>query len=149
SVGSYQLERHLHTGAFGQVWVGRHAFLTGHCAVKVVPDDMLGHVEVDGISSYQRLADAHTGLIPVRDFGHVPGKCYFYSMPLADDVKGKALLREVGEYEPMTLDCCCKIHRPLPIDRLLGAALSLLPSLHALHEAGFVHRDVKPANIIL
>jgi RNA polymerase sigma-70 factor, ECF subfamily len=148
-VGSYKLVRHIHGGAFGQVWMGRHVLLDGYCALKVVPENGLGTIEMGGIRLYKTLAENHTGLIPVNEFGHVPSSCYFYTMPLADDVRGKAIVREADEYEAMTLQRCCDMHRPLPIDRALAVALHLLPSLHALHEAGFVHRDVKPGNVVL
>jgi DNA-directed RNA polymerase specialized sigma24 family protein len=70
-------------------------------------------------------------------------------MPLADDVQGKAILRDADDYEAMTLQRCCVMHRPLPLDRVIAVGLNILPSLHALHEAGFIHRDVKPPNVVL
>jgi hypothetical protein len=147
-VGCYVLMRHLHGGAFGQVWLGRHALLGDRCAVKVLPDSQRGHIELDGVRRYKNLADAWTGLVPVHEVGMVPGKGFYYTMPLADDVNGRAILRDPAEYEPMTLQRYREMHRPAAIDRVLAVAAHLLPSLHALHEAGLVHRDVKPANII-
>lgn len=40
-------------------------------------------------------------------------------------------------------------HGPLPADRVAGVARQLLSALRVAHEAGVVHRDVKPANIML
>jgi len=148
-VGSYRLVRHIHAGGFGQVWLGRHLLVPGdRRAVKVFRDDNLGAVELDGIRRYRRVADSQPGLVPVPEIGLVPGKGYYYTMPLADDVNGRAVVRDADEYEPMTLQRYREMHRPAPIDRVLGVALHLLPALHALHEAGLVHRDVKPANIV-
>lgn len=38
---------------------------------------------------------------------------------------------------------------PLPVDEVAGIAQALLRALGAAHEAGIVHRDVKPANVLL
>src|SRR5262249_20188369 len=109
-----------------------------------------GRVEMDGVRQFKSLAERNVGLVPVRDVGLDRGRlCYYYTMPLADDVKGNATIRDPGDYEPMTLRKCWEMHRPLPTDRVLAIALHVLPSLHALHEAGFVHRDVKPGNIVM
>jgi carbon storage regulator CsrA len=120
-----------------------------YCALKIVPENGKGYIEMKGIRSYMSLAETHLGLVPVEAIGRIHGQCYYYTMPLADDVQGKAVVREADEYEPMTLHRYRELHRPLPIDRILGVALHLLPSMYALHEAGLVHRDVKPANVVL
>src|SRR5262249_4273659 len=93
-LGPYELGRYIREGAFGQVWVGRHDLVRDYCAVKVVPECELGRVEMDGIQRYRGLADNHTGLVPVRDVALDSGRrCYYYTMPLADDVRGKAVVR--------------------------------------------------------
>src|SRR5688572_23021741 len=94
SVGCYKLLRHIHGGTFGEVWVGRHTLLDNYCALKIVPENGLGAIEIDGIRNYKSLAESHAGLVPVHEFGHVPAQCYFYTMPLADDVMGKTIVRE-------------------------------------------------------
>jgi serine/threonine protein kinase len=142
------LVRHVHGGAFGQVWIGRHDILGNRCAVKVFPDNRVGRMELEGVRRYKMVADRQDGLVPIQEVGSIPGKGFYYTMPLADDVSGWAVVRDAAEYEAMTLQRYCEMHRPLPIDRVLSVALQLLPSLHALHEAGLVHRDIKPANIV-
>jgi hypothetical protein len=70
----------------------------------------------------------------------------FYVMDLADDAAGTAG-REAMSYEPATLQ-----HRladgPLAVGQCLACARQLLAGLASLHEAGMIHRDVKPANCL-
>jgi hypothetical protein len=96
-VGCYVLVRHLHGGVFGQVWPGRHVLLGDRCAVKVLPDSQLRHIELDGIRRYKTVADAWTGLVSVHEVGMVPGKGSYYTMPLANDVNGRAILRDPSD----------------------------------------------------
>jgi RNA polymerase sigma factor (sigma-70 family) len=148
-VGCYKLHRRLGGGTFGEVWVGSHCHLGGYYAVKLVPANGLGAIEREGVRRYKTLANSHPGLVPINDFGEVENLCYYYAMPLADDVKGLAPLRDPDQYEPLTLDQYWKLHKPLPLDKVLTVARHLLRALQDLHEAGLVHRDVKPGNVVM
>jgi anti-anti-sigma factor len=147
-VGCYKLHRRLGGGAFGEVWVGSHCLLGGYYAVKVVPANGLGAIEREGVGRYKNLANGHPGLVPINDFGEVEGLCYYYGMPLADDVKGPAPLRDPNQYEPLTLERYWKLHKPLPLDTVLTVGRHLLRALQDLHDAALVHRDVKLGNVV-
>ncbi len=77
------------------------------------------------------------------------GEFYYYVMPLADDAKGSATVRLPEQYEPMTLERHLERRGLLPIDEVLRIAQDLLSALSRLHDAGGVHCDVKPANVLM
>ncbi|MCB9760119.1 MAG: protein kinase [Alphaproteobacteria bacterium] len=74
----------------------------------------------------------HPNIIRVLDSGEHEGALY-YTMPL---VKGVTLAERLRE-------------GPLPLDEAVRIAAALAEALHAAHQVGVVHRDVKPANVLM
>ena len=103
--------------------------------VKVLPEDMLGHVSVDrfrreiGIAA--RLQHAH--LVPVLASGEVEGLPYFL-MPYVDGESLRVLLDRQGE---------------LPLTDAIRILREVASALAYSHAHGVVHRDIKPDNVLL
>ena len=65
-----------------------------------------------------------------------------------DETPDGQLFIAMGYYEGETLKQ--RIERgPLPIDEALDIAMQMARGLSKAHAAGIIHRDVKPANVIL
>jgi serine/threonine-protein kinase len=76
----------------------------------------------------------HPRIVPLRDLGEAGGRLYF----VADHVPGidaTGLLRSHGG--------------PLPVGRAVGLVSRLLDALEYAHGRGFVHGDLKPANVLI
>lgn len=73
---------------------------------------------------------SHPHIIPVYDFGQRNGTFYM----VMDYLTGGDLLQ--------------LIHRGLEIDQVLQIISDIASALHFVHEKGYVHRDVKPDNIM-
>ncbi len=69
----------------------------------------------------------------VFDVGEVEGS-HFLSMEFIDGDDLSSLLRRIGR---------------LPPDKALEISRQLCAGLHAVHQAGVLHRDFKPANVII
>jgi RNA polymerase sigma factor (sigma-70 family) len=148
SIPDYQLLRRLGKGAFGDVWLGQHLLLREFRAIKLVAaNGQFGQAELDGVRTYMQMARQHPHLVPIEHLGQSNGH-YFLVMPLADDIKGPAVLRSPEQYEPQTLKSYLELHRPLPIDKVLTVARHLLSALEFLHGRGLIHCDVKPDNVL-
>jgi serine/threonine protein kinase len=144
-IPGYDLLRPIGSGAFGEVWLARNR-LDGHfCAVKVIPHSRA--VELEGVRLYRQRANDHPYLVPILHVGEAEG-FYYYVMPLADDVKGTAVLRSPEQYEAATLERHRADRGCLPVAEVLTVAEHLLSALERLHEGGVVHCDVKPANVL-
>ncbi len=150
-IPDFTLCRAVGSGGFGTVYLARNK-TTGHLrAVKVIPLERTGRIDAAGreILSLTRL-ETHVGrnhpnLATIDHIGKTESNL-FYVMEPADDITGKPAASDVS-YRPATLDSRLK-GGPLPSEQCLSCTRELLSGLAALHEAGMIHRDVKPSNCL-
>jgi serine/threonine protein kinase len=136
----YRLNGQLGSGGMGTVWRGRDERLKRSVAVKevVIPEGM-PKVEAELLRErYLREARAaarlrHPSVVGVYDVIPEPGRVWIV-MELVNARDLSAILRADGPLEPL---------------RAARIGLQLLDALEAAHEAGVLHRDVKPANVLI
>lgn len=136
NVPGYVLIEEIGRGGMGIVFKARQLQLNRIVAVKVIRKDRLSHA--DAIRRFRREVQAaarltHPNIVTIYDADE-DGDVHFYSMQFVD---GMNLQRAVVEFGPMP--------SRLAVDLMRQAALGLQ---HAF-EQGLVHRDVKPANMIV
>jgi len=150
-IPDFDLIRPVGQGGFGRVWLARNR-ATGHLrAVKVIPLRRSGASDPAGreISSLSRLEASlprrHPGLLNIHHVGKT-AEHLFYVMDPADDLSGSPASSGAG-YRPATLESRL-LEGPLSPEDCERHARQLLEGLASLHDAGMVHRDVKPANCL-
>jgi serine/threonine protein kinase len=106
---------------------------------------------LEGLQNYRSLGVDSQFLLRIFDVRQRHQEGYFcYMMELADDVEtGRKI--DPAAYAPKTLKT--EIERGgkrqrLPTKRCVDIAVMLARGLQILHENGFIHRDVRPSNII-
>ena len=134
--GGYRIEALLGRGGMGSVYLATHERLDRKVAVKVIAAE-LAHDETFrarflGESQLAASLD-HPNVIPIYDADEVDGVLYL-AMRYVNGPSLQALVRERGPLSPA---------ETLRIAEQIGGALD------AAHAAGLVHRDVKPANILV
>jgi serine/threonine protein kinase len=150
-VPDFDLIRPIGEGAFGTVWLASNQTTGRLRAVKVIPlrSTTAGSPARREIVSLKHLEahidDQHTNLLTIYHVGRT-AEHLFYVMDLADDVSGPPASADAS-YCPATMERRLE-GGPLPADECLALARQLLAGLAVLHEAGMVHRDVKPANCL-
>ena len=134
-IGRYQIIRSIGQGAFGEVFLANDPDLDRSVAIKVPTRKRIdiGGGTDEFLKEAQAVARLdHPNIVPVFDCGVTnDGNCFVVSKY----VKGKTLKNEIRKG--------ISNHESARIIATLASAL------HAAHRAGIVHRDVKPANIIL
>jgi class 3 adenylate cyclase/predicted ATPase len=130
--GRYQVKRALGTGGFGAVFLGHDLQLDRPVAIKVLRNPL--HAAGDqACAEARRLARLrHPGIVGVHDVGIQDGQVYIVS----DFLDGPDLDRWLRDNRPSWPEAA----------RIAAAVADALAHAHARL---VVHRDVKPANILL
>jgi eukaryotic-like serine/threonine-protein kinase len=151
-IPDFELVRLIGEGAFGQVWLARNLTTGSLRAVKTIPmrrscgGDPAGR-EITSLARLEsNLPAKHPNLMDIDHVGKA-GEHLFYVMAPADDVSGQPASPD-DDYRPATLDSLLA-DGPMEVGECCRHAEQLLSGLEALHTAGMVHRDVKPANCLI
>ncbi|MEW5741890.1 MAG: protein kinase [Myxococcota bacterium] len=138
TVDSYQVESLVGAGAMGMVYRGVHNVIGKAVAIKVLKPDYADDPEmVQRLIREARTVNAirHPGIVDIFGFGTLPKTGQPY------------IVMDLLEGEP--LDAFIQREAPVPV-RTAGPILEeLLGALHAAHQVGVVHRDLKPGNVFL
>jgi tRNA A-37 threonylcarbamoyl transferase component Bud32 len=136
----YMLLRRLAFGGMGEVWEGTDVVLDRAVAVKIL------RAELADDDAFRRRFRAeartagrvpHPGIAAVFDYGETV-------------VAGKGLAYLVMELVPgEALSAILAREGALGTDRTLDVVAQAARALHAAHERGVIHRDVKPANLMV
>ncbi|MFJ3791581.1 serine/threonine-protein kinase [Kitasatospora sp. NPDC090091] len=140
-VDRYRLVRRLGAGGFGQVWQAADTVLHVDVAVKQV---WLAPA-MDAAETSERLLRAQRearSAARLRDHPHVVA---VHDVVVADGVPWTVMQLVAGSSLADRLEA----GGPLAPEHAARIAAAMLSALGAAHAAGIVHRDVKPANIML
>src|SRR5881275_3212949 len=124
-LGPYEVVAPIGAGGMGEVYRARDTRLAREVAIKVVPPELA--------QRFEREARA------ISQLNH-PNICTLY------DVGENYLVMELLEGESLA-DRLAK--GPLPLDQVLRYGVQIADALDKAHRAGIVHRDMKPANIMI
>ena len=133
--GRYEIGERLGVGGMSEVFAATDQRLGRQVAVKFLRSEVDDPNARARIESEARSAAAlsHPNIVNVFDAGDHEGRPYVV-MELADSRSLADVIRDEG---------------PLPPDRAADISRQVLSALAAAHAEGIVHRDVKPANILV
>jgi serine/threonine protein kinase len=135
-IAGYRIEARLGRGGMGEVYRAVQLSLGRRVALKVLaPKLAADDVFRRRFLRESRIAASidHPSIIPIYETGEDGGLLYI-AMRYVDGMDLSTLLRREGRLEPA---------------RALAIMAQVASALDAAHARGLVHRDVKPANILL
>jgi serine/threonine-protein kinase len=135
-VGPYRLTARLGRGAMGVVWEARHALLRRPTAIKLLAPGTGGERALARFEREVQLTSGltHPSTIAIYDYGRTGEGVFYYAMEL---LQGINLLQLVS------------FDGPLPPARVVHLLRQACGALAEAHAAGLIHRDVKPANLMV
>jgi serine/threonine-protein kinase len=134
----YTVVRLLGSGGMGEVYLVQHPRLPRHDALKILPPSLTADVEFR--ERFIREGDLaatlfHPHIVGMHDRGEFDGQLWI-SMDYIDGTDAAHLVRE-------------RYPAGMPLDEAVTITTAVASALDHAHERGLLHRDVKPANILL
>ena len=140
-LGSYKLVARLGAGGMGEVWRAEHRMLARSAAIKLIRPEALHDPEsaAEIRERFRREAQTLASMksrttIEIFDFGVTDAGVFYYVMELLDGLDLESLVVRFG---------------PQPPARVIKILVDACASLAEAHEAGLLHRDIKPPNLFI
>ncbi|GIH05885.1 hypothetical protein Rhe02_39520 [Rhizocola hellebori] len=133
--GRYRLDERIASGGMGDVWRGTDEVLGRTVAIKIMLLALLeerGFVERFRTEARTMATINHPGVVRIYDFGH--DQVAYLIMEYIEGETLSSTLNRVGRLTPA---------------RTMSLVAQTAEALHAAHEKGVVHRDVKPGNLLV
>ncbi|MHC4777894.1 MAG: protein kinase domain-containing protein [Planctomycetota bacterium] len=134
-MGKYEILSEIGEGGMGSVFLARHRTYDTHVAVKVLDPDLTeDRNSVVRFLREVRIAAGldHPNIVKVYDVG-LTGKAHYYAM---EKLPADSLADKVDD------------GGPIEETHALDLGIQLSSALAYMHSRGFLHRDVKPSNIL-
>lgn len=134
-ISHYKILEELGRGGMGEVYLAQDTELDRKVALKFLPSHFIIDEEVKSLFKREAKTAAalnHPNIVTVYEIGEYEGNSFI----AMEYVRGESLRDLLSREE-------------LPISRVLEIAGQICEGLGEAHQAGIVHRDVKPENILL
>jgi eukaryotic-like serine/threonine-protein kinase len=135
TIGNYVVDGLIGEGGGGRVYAARHGQLGVRVAIKVLRPEMvpLQHL----VTRFNREVEAiqkidHPSIVRVIETGQTAAGQPYYVMELLEGMNMRRLLQLHGRFTP---------------EEVLALIDPVCDALAAVHDAGFVHRDIKASNV--
>ncbi len=135
SFGPYQIDARGGIGGMGEVYLAQDSRLQRKVALKMLPDHFTRDNE--RVRRFQQEARAvsalnHPNILTIYEFGQIDARHFIAT----EFIEGDTLRQRITKTQ-------------LKIGEVLDVATQVAGALSAAHQAGIVHRDIKPGNIML
>lgn len=131
----YEITEEIGRGGMATVYLARDVLHDSQVALKVLLRELVPFLGAERFLREIRITAKlqHPNIVPIFDSGTIHGVPY-YVMPFVNGMTLSERLVREGQ---------------IPVEEALGITCEIADALACAHTAGFVHRDIKPGNILL
>ncbi len=135
-LGNHKLLGHIGSGGMSSVYLAEHTKMHDLRAIKVLPQSKLGKSSY--LARFQQEAKAiaslnHPNIVRAHDIDN-QGNTHYIVMEYVDGNDLQTIIKKKG---------------PLPFDQVAEYIAQAARGLQHAHDVGLIHRDVKPANVLI
>lgn len=135
-LGNHKLLGHIGSGGMSSVYLAEHMKMHDLRAIKVLPQSKLGKSSY--LARFQQEAKAiaslnHPNVVRAHDIDN-EGNTHYIVMEYVDGDDLQTIVKKKG---------------PLPFDKVADYIAQAAHGLQHAHDIGLIHRDVKPANVLI
>ncbi len=135
-LGKHKLLGHIGSGGMSSVYLAEHCMMHTKRAIKVLPQSRLGKSSY--LARFQQEAKAiaalnHPNIVRAYDIDN-QGDTHYIVMEYVDGDDLQTMVKKQG---------------PLPFDKVADYIAQAAHGLQHAHDIGMIHRDVKPANLLV
>lgn len=136
-VGEYRIEHLIAEGGMGRIFAGIHPVISKRVAIKVLAKRFAQ--DSRAISRFELEAKSvnqigHHNIVDIFSIGELQDGRRYLIMELLDGIPLHHLIKKVGKFKP---------------GEILPVYEQLCDALEAAHSTSFIHRDLKPDNIVV
>jgi serine/threonine protein kinase len=134
-INQYKILSLLGEGGMGAVYLAEDTSLERKVALKLLPGNLAeDKIRLNRFFQEAKAASAlnHPNILTVHEIGKLDGTHFI----VTEYIKGRTLKNYLAEEKP-------------PFSKILEIAAQIASALAAAHEAGIIHRDIKPDNVMV
>jgi len=152
-IGPYRLLKELGSGGQGAVWLADDTRIARHVALKFMPSSF-ALLSSDRRRRFQREAEVvsrleHPSICPVYEAQVEHDPPYIAMRAIEGETLASAIARARAGNQRADDALPLPPRTPVELRRVLAFFERAARGLHAAHEAGVVHRDIKPGNVMV